>query len=163
MKLLKTLFLVSLVTQASWADTVKITIERQSASNAAATAPASTTYNVEVGQSRVFDSVGKQSFEPTEGNCTGVDTSKFQREAKHGELLQVRTSTLVDDHVLVALNYEQHKFLGTTQVPFNLLCKVNNPASEAVSFGASASLRKGASPLLLSANAEMKVYGVIEP
>lgn len=167
MKLLTTLILSTALTTAltapSWAETVKITIERQVPSTTASTTPASTSYTVEVGQSRVFDGMQTQAFAPTDGDCSAVDTSKLAREAKQGELLRVRTSRLVDDHVLIALDYEHRKFLGTTQTPYNLTCKVNNPASQATSFEASASLRKGAPPLLLRANAEIKVFGVIEP
>ena len=162
MKLLFPLFLAATLSTASWADTVKITIERQGASATASTTPPSSSYSVEVGQSRVFDGMRTQAFAPTEGDCSAVDTSKLARETKHGELLRVRTSRMVDGHVLIAVDYEQRNFLGTTQTPYNQMCKVNNPGSEAKSFEASASLRKGAPPLLLRANADIKVYGVIE-
>jgi hypothetical protein len=164
MKLLATIILGGVMTTASWADTVKITIERQGTSaTASTTAPASTSYVIEIGQSRVFDGMRTQAFAPTEGDCSAVDTSKLAREVKHGELLHVRTSQLVDGYVLIAVAHEQRNFLGAMQTPYNQTCKVNNPGSEAKSFEASASLRKGAPPLLLRASADIKVYGVIEP
>lgn len=94
MKLLAAIVLSGVVVTASWADTVKITIERASA--------APTSYSVDIGQSRVFDGMQMQAITPTSGDCSMVDTSKLVREAKHGELLRVRTSRMVDGHVLVA-------------------------------------------------------------
>lgn len=162
MKLLAAIILGGVMTAASWADTVKITIER---TNVAGTpsASTSTSYAVEVGQSRIFDGMQMQQISPTSGDCSGVDTSKLIRDVKHGELLRVRTSRMVDGHVLIALKYENRKFLGTKETQYNKICKVNNPGSEATSFDLSASLRKGEPPLLLRGSSEYKVFGVIEP
>ena len=162
MKLLAAIVLGGVMTAASWADTVKITIVREIAGGTPSTST-SASYVVKAGQSGVFDSMRTLKFSPTEGDCSSVDASKLEGEAKYGEVLRVSTSKSVDGHVFITLEYEYRKFLGTTAHQYSQFCKVNNPSSEGVSFDQTSSLRKDEPPLLLRATPEFKVFGVIEP
>lgn len=162
MKLLAAIVLGGVMTATSWADTVKITVVHEGAGGTRAPS-ASAAYVVEAGQSRVFDGTRTLKFSPTAGDCSGVDTSKLEREARDGEMLRASTSQLVDGQVLIRLEYEYRKFLGTTEHQYNQRCRVNNPSSDIVSFSQTSSLRKGEQPLLLRSSPEFKVFGVIEP
>lgn len=161
MKLLAAIVLGGVMTATSWADTVKITVVHGAGGTRAPSASAA--YVVEAGQSRVFDGMQTLKFSPTAGDCSGVDTSKLEREARDGEMLHVSTSQLVDGQVLIRLEYEHRKFLGTTEHQFNQGCRVNNPSSHMVSFTQTSSLRKGEQPVLLRSSPDLDVSGVIEP
>jgi hypothetical protein len=102
-------------------------------------------------------------FSPTAGDCSGVDISKLERQARDGEMLRASTSQLVDGQVLIRLDYEYRKFRGTTEHQYSQRCRVNNPSSDIVSFSQTSSLRKGEQPLLLRSSPEFNVFGVIEP
>ncbi|MBA3594582.1 MAG: hypothetical protein H0W47_12410 [Polaromonas sp.] len=162
MRFLAAIVLGSVMAASSWADTIKITVVHEAAGSAAAPA-GSAAYVVEAGQSRVFDGMRTMRFEPTSGDCTRVDTSKLERQARDGETLQVTTTHLVDDHAFVRLEYEHRKFLGTTEHAYNQRCKVNNPSSDITAFSQTVALRKGAPALLLRSSPGFKVFGVIEP
>ncbi len=162
MKLMAAMVVGGVMTVTCWADTVKITIVREDASSSPALS-ASTAYVVEAGQSRVFDGMRTLAFEPTEGDCGGIDTKKLERQARDGEALHVISSHLVHDQVLIRLEYEGRKFRGTTEHAYSQRCKVNNPSSTIISFSQTSVLRKGAPPRLLNSSPEFKVFGVIEP
>lgn len=168
MKLLAAIILGGVMTTTSWADTVKITLVREAAvgspAPSAGTADtAGTAYVVQAGRSGVFDGMRTLQFSPTAGDCSDVDTSKLKRQASDGEVLRVSTSQPIDSQVLIQLEYESRKFLGTTEHAYNARCKVNNPSSSLVSFSQTSLLRKGEPPLLLRSIFELKVFGVIEP
>lgn len=168
MKLLAAIILGGVMTTASWADTVKITLVREAAggspaSSAATVDAAGTAYVVQAGQSRVFDGMRTLQFSPTAGDCSGIDTSQLKRQASDGEILRVSTSQPVDGQIVIQLEYESRKFLGTTEHAYNARCRVNNPSSSLVSFSQTSLLRKGEPPLLLRGISEFKVLGVIEP
>ena len=165
MKFLAAIILGGAMAATSWADTVKITLVREPTDGAATPSAdtSATAYVVQAGQSRVFDGIRTLQFSPTTGDCSGVDTSKLERQASDGEVLRVSTSQPLDGQVVIQLEYESRKFLGTTEHAYNARCRVNNPGSSLVSFSQTSSLRKGEPPLLLRSIFEFKVFGLIEP
>lgn len=171
MKLLAAIILGGAMSATSWADTVKITLVREAAdgspaSSAGTVDAAGTAYVVQAGQSRVFDGMRTLQFSPTAGDCSGVDASKLKlkRQASDGEVLRVSTSQPIDGQVVIQLEYESRKFLGTTERAYNAHCRVKNSSSSSlVSFSQTSLLRKGEPPLLLRSISELKVFGVIEP
>ena len=152
--------LLSAINLAAWAQTVKITIVRDVSPTAAI--PASADYTVVAGQSRTFDNMQTLAFAPTSGDCTMVDTSKLQRQAKSGEVLRLATSAY-EGYAIVQIAFEQRKFLGITPVKFNQSCTVNNANNDGIEFEQTVLLRVGEQPLLLRGLPGLKMFGVIQP
>ena len=137
----------------SFAERVKITVERGNASRV---------YLVGAGESHMFGNIQKLAFPATTGDCSGYDTSKLARDAKDGDGLRLSTSKSIHGSTSVALEYEHYQFLGTRPHQFTASCVVNNPSSNIETFSQTVVLRKGAPPRLLRSTPVMKVFGSIE-
>lgn len=152
--------LLSAINLAAWAQTIKLTIVRDASPTTAI--PASADYTVVAGQSRTFDNMQTLAFAPTSGDCTMVDTSKLQRQAKSGEVLRLATSAY-EGYATVQIAFEQRKFLGTMPVKFNQSCTVNNANTDGIEFEQTVLLRVGEQSILLRGLPGFKMFGVIQP
>ena len=125
--------------------------------------PVSADYSVAAGQSQTFDNMQTNSFEPTTGDCTMVDTSKLQRQDKSGEVLRLVTMPVSQGKVIVQIAFEQRKFLDTKHFKFNQSCTVNNASSDIVQFEQTILLTAGEQPILLRALPGLKMFSMIQP
>lgn len=101
--------------------------------------------------------ISQRPYEPTSGDCSGLDTSAIARSYPEGDVIVVRSSVPFDEGAFVDMKFESVRYAGIGSTATVRNCSLKFASTRRVATDPRAFLQFGQSTLLLYSRNEDRV------